>query len=137
MWEIAAKGKEVARMAHDGSVEAVAFSPNGKWLASAGTDGTVRIWEVLTGEEMVRLHHSQGKFVSFTPDGEWVVSASLDIMTRVGTIRGWLWRPKDLIAEACNRLPRNLTWEEWQRFIKNAPYHPVCPNLPLIEKAHN
>ncbi len=31
-------------------------------------------------------------------------------------------------AEACSRLPRNLTQEEWRRFLGDAPYHETCPN---------
>ena len=48
-----------------------------------------------------------------------------------GTARVWLWRPEDLIAEACARLPRNLTLEEWQRYIGDEPYRPTCPDLPM------
>jgi len=48
--------------------------------------------------------------------------------------RVWLWRPEDLIAEACARLPRNLTREEWQQYIGDEPYRPTCPNLPVPEE---
>ena len=34
---------------HDGDVRAVAFSPDGQLLASASTDGTIRMWNVETG----------------------------------------------------------------------------------------
>jgi WD40 repeat protein len=43
VWE-AATGEEVARMTHDGWVEGVAFSPDGRWVVSASRDNTARVW---------------------------------------------------------------------------------------------
>jgi ribosome biogenesis protein ERB1 len=42
---------------HDGRVRSLAIDPNGCWLASGGDDGTVRVWELLTGRQVwsVRL----------------------------------------------------------------------------------
>ncbi len=37
------------------------------------------------------------------------------------------------MAEACRRLPRNLTREEWPLYLGNEPYRKTCPNLPEPE----
>lgn len=62
--------------AHHGMVNGVAYSPDGKRLASASSDRTVRIWEVATGRELLvfKGHKFEVNTVAFHPDGKRLAS---------------------------------------------------------------
>jgi WD40 repeat protein/serine/threonine protein kinase len=74
-------------MCHAASVEAVAWSSDGARVATGSRgDGTVKIWDFSTGQELqcFRGHLGSARSVSWHPDGTQVASASPD-----GTIRVW------------------------------------------------
>lgn len=74
---------------HLDSVNAVAFSPDGRWLASGSFDETVKIWQVNERELRLRRtlseHDSWVLTLAFSFDGQWLASAGYDKTVR-------LWR---------------------------------------------
>jgi WD40 repeat protein len=71
---------------HDDSINDLAYSPDGRLMATASQDGTVRLWKTENGELLSVLegHANHVMAVDFSPDGTRLASASRD-----GTARIW------------------------------------------------
>ncbi len=117
-------GDEVMRLYHGARVITAVFSPDGTELATGSQDGTARVWTVPGGKEQARLvHRDNVGAVRFSPDGKYLVSGS------GGLARVWVLRADDLMAEACQRVTRNLTLAEWRQYLGSIPYRKTCPDL--------
>jgi WD40 repeat protein len=70
---------------HDSAVNSACFSPDGKTVATASNDRTVRLWNATTGQEIIALygHENWVRSVGFSADGARVVTAAWDSTARL------------------------------------------------------
>jgi WD40 repeat protein len=84
----------VTLKAHQEGVPALAFSPDGKTLATAGRDDVVRLWAAATGKELAALRHTNRvACLAFSPDSKTLVVGGLgrvkDYYNELGCITLW------------------------------------------------
>lgn len=86
IWDLKTKNVVHTLSGNAGWVWSVEVSQNGKYVASAGYDGTVRVWDLLSGKLIgVGAEHSKQVYaVRFSPDSQLLISGSDD-----GRLRFW------------------------------------------------
>jgi hypothetical protein len=111
------------------------ISPDGARLATGSEGGTVRVFELSSGAEVARINHDGPVVVvAFGPDGRDIVSAAQDggrspVFSRRVSVQRHALSPEVLTREACARLTRNLSAEEWREYLGAEPYRDTCSAL--------
>jgi WD40 repeat protein len=109
-----AGGSPSRLLGHSSAVNALSFNPKGDFVASASSDGTLRLWDAQRAGAappiVLRGHDGWVWTAAFSPDGERLVSGSAD-----RTVRLWPARVEALARQLCGAVHRSLTKEEWSR----------------------
>ena len=118
---------EVAKLTHGASVRSVAFSPDGKWVATGSWDKTARVMEAATGREVAKLTHGDSvRSVAFSPDGKWVATGTdktvrvMETATRARTLSSQSRGAGAGIVVGCRR---QLPYDCLTRFVRKRHRH--------------
>ena len=136
VWELKEGGPRGNRprtlRGHTSSVTGLAFDRAGRLLSSGSLDRTVRIWNIRQPEDEAIVLEGHGGWVwsvAFSPNGSTIASASAD-----QTARLWVAHAEMLAARTRERVGRNLTRSEWEKFVgATIDYQKTFPDLPAGE----
>lgn len=99
-----------------------AFSSDSNYLAISDENGLARVLALPDGREINRWQYNDSlRQVVFRSDSKQIALLAWE------TVILWYWNPTDWVTEACHRLSRNLTPDEWMIYFGNEPYRPTCP----------
>jgi WD40 repeat protein len=110
-------------LASAGFVLTTEYTPDGALVVTAGTDGTVRLWDAATLKQ-IGTNLPQSDNVATTAH----VTTAGTILSVSDEGRFWRWDldPVRWAEQACTVANRALTESEWRLFLGDAPYEPAC-----------
>ncbi|WP_369074970.1 WD40 repeat domain-containing protein [Chryseosolibacter histidini] len=116
---------------HRAGVNDIEFSPDGKLLASAGADRRLLLWLLDRPEDLPIIMDNNSGFIwdiAFSPGSQYLIATCSE-----SEIRVWPTDPALLAEQICPMLKRNMTQEEWKKYVGDADikYEYTCIN-PLI-----
>lgn len=92
VWDIAT-GQKIGELEGNDLqvVEGISFSPDGKWIAAADTDGKVRLWDAITFAEVHRFGSGETIMfgLAFSPDGSRLAASSSTNLGQAGKVTIW------------------------------------------------
>ena len=116
---------------HTGAVQAVAFSPDGQHVISAGQDGTIRIWDSKSGQELASLAEHQGPVwaLALTAHDHALASGGRDRLVRLRT-------PKTTTKIVSRQAKEQPEIQERDGETGPPPSPPPYPEARLVVQPH-
>ena len=103
---------------HDSRISDIEFSHNGELMSSASWDGTVHLWYMNNLDDLsIILQDNFDSYawdLDFSPDDNYLV-----VGTRSDVIKRWPVNASIYASEICKNVSRNMTQEEWERYVGN------------------
>ncbi|MBZ0288752.1 MAG: WD40 repeat domain-containing protein, partial [Anaerolineae bacterium] len=127
---------QVAQLAggHSDSIFGVAFSPDGETLASGSADGTITLWDTATYKAVSQPFATEVDWVNslaFSPDGQSLAAGvgGSDYLAHETAL--FRLEAQNVSETGCRIAGRNMTWDEWTRFVGDVPYQRTCAEWPV------
>ena len=113
-------------------INALEFSHNGKLLAAASFDNSIHVWNMDALDEFATVMKDNfGAYawdVAFSNDDEYLV-----VGTNNGKVKKWPVHADQMADEICEHIKRNMTLDEWERYVgNNIEFRNTCVSL-LVE----
>jgi len=123
LWDMATH-RPIGSLFTTSPVDSLAFSPDGKILATGNDNGAIQLWDAATQQPITVFTATPGPItsVAFSPDGKTLASATAD-----HTVALWdVAYLADVVKQLCASAERPLTRAEWAHYAPGPAYERIC-----------
>lgn len=129
IFDMETRSKDVKQFkGHTAGVYDIEFSHDGKLLASAGADKKLQMWVLDYPEDLPIVMDNNNGFIwdiQFSKNSEYLIAACHE-----SEIRVWPTNPSLLASQVCPKLNRNMTMDEWSKYVgSEILFENTCTNI--------
>ena len=133
LWNMPEQKIEYTLIGHKARINSIEFTQDNNLLASASYDGTVQMWVMNKLDELPLVFRDNKSYIwdiAFTSDNRYLIAGGNDGETRI-----WPTDAKELAEQVCSHLDRNMTEEEWKKYVGlEIGFRNTCKSLLFEEK---